>query len=109
MSIKIKAKFESTDKAEYAASKINEQYPDIPCDVTALYDITGYYGYCTVIPSVNANANYLSGVFCPVFPENATSEEVSRVSSALLQIKCSPENSEELGRFILSCGGKITD
>ncbi len=108
MSIKIKAKFDSTDKAEYAASKIIEEYPDIPCDVTAMYDITGYYGYCTVVPNVNANTSYLSGVFCPVFPENATSEEVNKVSSAILQIKCSPENSEELGRFILSCGGRIT-
>ncbi len=109
MSVKIKARFDSTDKAEYVASKINEKYPDTPCDVTAMYDITGYYGYCTVVPNVIANTSYLSGVFCPVFPENATSEEVNRASSALLQIKCSPDNSEELGRFILSCGGKIAD
>lgn len=109
MSVKIKAKFDSIDKAEYAASKINEAYPSVPCDVTAMYDITGYYGYCTVVPNVIANTSYLSGVFCPVFPENATSEEVNRSSSALLQIKCSSENSEELGRFILSCSGRIVD
>ena len=107
MPIKIKAKFDSTEKAEYAVSKINEEYPHIPCDVPALHDITGYYGYCTVVPNIIANTSYLSGIFCPIFPENATSEEVSKASSALLQIKCPSEYSEELGRFILSCGGRL--
>lgn len=105
--MKIKARFESVEKAEYASSLIGEKYPYIHSDITMLHDITGYYSYCTVVPNVIANTSYLSGVFCPVFPENATTEDIKKSSSALLQIKCSPENSEELGRIVMSCDGRL--
>lgn len=105
--MKIKASFDSIEKAEYVSSCINENFPQVYSDITTLYDTSGYYSYCTVVPNMTANTICLSGIFCPVFPENATSNDVNKVARALLEIKCSPENSEELGRFILDCGGRI--
>ncbi len=106
--MKIKARFESVEKAEYVSALISEKYPFIHSDITMLHDITGYYSYCAVVPNATVSTGYMSGIFCPIFPENATSEDVRKSASALLQIKCSPENSRELHKIITSCDGRLS-
>lgn len=107
LKVKIKARFDSVEKAEYVSSLISEKYPFVHSDTTTLHDITGYYSYCAVLPNATVNTGYMSGMFCPVFPENATIEDVRKSTSALMQIKCSPENSRELHKIIMSCGGRL--
>lgn len=107
--MKLKARFESVEKAEYASSLIHEKYPFIHSDITMLHDTTGYYSYCTVVPNATVSTGYMSGIFCPIFPENATSEDVRKSASALLQIKCSPEKSGELGKIIMFCDGRLAE
>lgn len=105
MKHKITARFKDTETAQsvcvYLSALYSAQY-----DITAVQD-DSYYSFSAIIPTNIPGANYLSGIFCPVFPENTTVDDIIRRKGAIIEIKCSEKDVAELTQYIIKQGGRI--
>ena len=105
MKHRITARFQDTETAKsvciYLSALYNAQY-----DITAVRD-DSFYSFSAIIPTNIPGANFLSGIFCPVFPENTTVDEIISRKGAITEIRCYEKYSSEVIRYIIKHGGRI--
>jgi len=103
----IKAKFESTETAEYAANVVRSFHTTAKCYIHTLNNGDGYYSYNGNIPASISGANFLSNIFYPIFPENSTLSDIAKNRSAMVEVKCDTKNSGQIAARLISLGGQI--
>lgn len=105
MKHRITARFQDTETAQrvciYLSALYNAQY-----DITAVQN-DSYYSFSAIIPTNIPGANYLSGIFCPIFPENTTVDDIIKRKGAITEIRCSEKDVAEVTQYIIKQGGRI--
>lgn len=105
MKHRITARFQDTETAQsvcvYLSALYSAQY-----DITAVQD-DSYYSFSAIIPTNIPGANYLSGIFCPIFPENTTVDDIIKRKGAITEIRCSEKDVAEVTQYIIKQGGRI--
>lgn len=107
--MKIKALFNHADTAEYAKTRIMSRFADAKCEVYSAARTDGLYSYSGVIPMSIPGSNFLTNIFCPVFPENTTLDDIENRRGATVIVICKKENIGEITRILISQGGKIDE
>ncbi len=106
MKTEITAKFNDTDTAERVAVYINALY-SASSDMYTTQITDGYYSYSGIVPLTVPGANCLTNIFCPVFPENTTLDDIENRRGVTAKIRCNKNDASEVTRYIIKNGGRI--
>ncbi len=106
MKYELTARFSDTQTAQYVTTYINALY-NTSCDMYTTEVTDGYYSYSAVMPFTIPGANYLTSIFCPVFPENATVDEIESRHGVTVKLRCNSKDTAEITRCIIKNGGRI--
>lgn len=106
MKTEITARFNDTDTAQRVAVYINALY-SASSDMYTTQIADGYYSYSGIVPMTVPGANYLTNIFCPVFPENTTLDEIESRCGITAKIRCHKKDATEITRYIIKNGGRI--
>lgn len=106
MKTEITARFTDADTAQRVAIYINALY-NATSDMYTTQITDGYYSYSGIVPVTVPGANYLTNIFCPVFPENTTLDEIESRCGITAKIRCNKNDAPEITRYIIKNGGRI--
>lgn len=106
MKTDITARFGDSDTAQRVAVYINALY-SASSDMYTTQITDGYYSYSGIVPLTVPGANFLANIFCPVFPENTTLDEVENRRGVTAKIRCNKNDLAEITRYIIKNGGRI--
>ena len=106
MKTEITARFNDADTAQRVAVYINALY-SATSDMYTTEITDGYYNYNGIIPFSVPGANFLTNIFCPVFPENTTLDDIETRRGITTKIRCNKNDSAEVTRYIIKNGVRI--
>lgn len=106
MKNQITARFNDSETAQYVTTYLDALY-NTSCDMYTTQISDGYYSYSAIVPFSVPCANYLTNIFCPVFPENTTLDEIENRRGVTAKIRCNKNDLAEITRYIIKNGGRI--
>lgn len=106
MKTEITARFNDNDTAQRVAVYINALF-SAASDMYTTEVADGYYSYSGIIPFSVPGANFLTNIFCPVFPENNTLDDIESRRGITVKIRCNKNDRAEITGYIIKNGGRI--
>lgn len=106
MKNQITARFNDSETAQYVTTYLDALY-NTSCDMYTTQISDGYYSYSAIVPFSVHGANYLTNIFCPVFPENCTVDEIENRHGVTVKLRCRQTDTPEVVRYIIKNGGSI--
>ena len=106
MKTNITARFNDADTAQRVAVYINALY-NASSDMNTTQITDGYYSYGGIVPMTVPGADFMTNIFCPVFPENTTLDEIENRRGVTAKIRCNKNDLAEITRYIIKNGGRI--
>ena len=100
MKAEITARFTDADTAQRVSIYINALYI-ATSDMYTTQIADGYYSYSGIVPLTVPGANYLTNIFCPVFPENTTLDEIESRCGITAKIRCNKNDTTKITRYII--------
>lgn len=106
MKKEITVRFNDYETAQYITTYLNALY-GISYDMYTTQITDGYYSYSAIMPFTIPGVNYLTNIFCPVFPENSTVDEIENRHGVTVKMRFASNDTANIIRHLIKNGGQI--